>query len=169
MGGRSCLPAMTRSIGHHALAHAQHVAASSPLAVLLALTQVPALVQAGLGGKCQCNPILFRLSQSRMSAAAELFPVLDMKAPRGWLSLQVAVTCSSGSMRSPLLAVLKPSLAGTTGWDHMVLITINIGQQQLPSSGLSAAMSLLCYRGITTSSHFSTPQTVGGPDTLKQA
>lgn len=148
MGGRSCLPAKTRSIGHHALAHAQRVAASSPLAVLLALTQVPALVQAGLGGKCQCNPILFRLSQSRMSAAAELFPVLDMKVPRGWLSLQVAVTCSSGSMRSPPLAVLKPSLPGAMGWDHMVISHDigDIGQQQLPSSGLSAAMSLLCYR-----------------------
>lgn len=125
MGGRSCWPAKTRSTGHHALAHAQGVAASSPLAVLLALTQVPALLQAGLGGKCHCNPILFRLSQSRMSAA-ELVPVLDVKMPHGWLSLQVAVTCSSGSLRSPPLAVLVPSLPGTVEWYHVVLIIINI-------------------------------------------
>lgn len=142
MGGRSCSPAKTRSIGHHALAHAQGVAASSPLAVLLALTQVPALVQAGLGGKCHCNPILLRLSRSRMSAA-ELVPVLDEERPHGWLSLQVAVTCSSGSMQSPPLAVLVPSLLGTIGWYHVVLITINI--PWWPTTA-SSAMSLLWYR-----------------------
>lgn len=142
MGGRSCSPAKTRSIGHHALAHAQGVAASSPLAVLLALTQVPALVQAGLGGKCHCNPILLRLSRSRMSAA-ELVPVLDEERPHGWLSLQVAVTCSSGSMQSPPLAVLVLSLLGTIGWYHVVLITINI--PWWPTTA-SSAMSLLWYR-----------------------
>lgn len=103
------MPAKARSIGHHALAHAQGVAASSPLAAPLALTQIPALVQAGLGGRCHCNPILFRLSQSRMSAAAELFPVLDMKTSHGWLYRQVAVTCSSGVVTTAGCGGVEPA------------------------------------------------------------
>lgn len=144
MGGRSCLPAKARSIGHHALAHAQGVAASSPLAALLALTQVPGLVQAGQGGKCHCNPILFRLSQSGMSAA-ELGPVLDMKASHGWLHVQVAVTCSSGVVTTAGCGGAEPARGYRVV--PQVLIVISIPwRPATASSGLSGSMSLLWCR-----------------------
>lgn len=69
------------------------------------------------------------------------------QTPRGWLSLQVTVTCSSGSMWSPPLAMLVLSLPGTIRWYHMILIMINTPWwPATASNGLSGAMSPLWYR-----------------------